>query len=201
LTNNYDTAFRQWVSTGAVIGNEPLPPSQDSLNSMLGTNLNLIKSISDEIIYHPVNYLLLFGPAADPSLQATFEVVINTTSAVSSANVSARILTAINQFFALENWNFGDTFYFTELSTYVMNQLAPDITSFVIVPNQTGQYFGSLFEIQCPSNSIFLSCATSTNIQIVSGLTSTNLKTVTGTALALAASSQQITSANYGANN
>jgi hypothetical protein len=201
LTNNYDTDFRQWVSNGAVVGKEPLPPSQDSLNSMLGSNLNLIKSISDEIIYHPVNYLLLFGAAADPALQAMFEVVINPTSAVSSANVSARILTAINQFFALENWDFGDTFYFTELSTYVMNQLAPDITNFVIVPNQTGQYFGSLFEIQCPSNSIFLSCATAANIQIVSGLTSTNLKTVTGTALASAANSQQITSANYGANN
>ena len=201
LTNNYDTDFRQWVSNGAAVSSKPLPPSQDSLNSMLGANLNLIKSISDEIIYHPVNYLLLFGAAADPALQATFEVVINPTSAVSSANVSARILTAINQFFALENWNFGDTFYFTELSTYVMNQLAPDVTSFVIVPNQTGQYFGSLFEIQCPSNSIFLSCATAANIQIVTGLTSTNLKTVTGTALASAANSQQITSANYGANN
>ena len=201
LTNSYDTEFRQWVANGAIVGNEPLPPSQDSLNSMLGTNLNLIKSISDEIIYHPVNYLLLFGAAADPALQATFEVVINPSSAVSSANVSARILIAINQFFALENWDFGDTFYFTELATYIMNQLAPDVTSVVIVPNQTGQYFGSLFEIQCPSNSIFLSCATAANIQIVSGLTSTNLKTVTGTALASAATSQQITSANYGANN
>ena len=127
--------------------------------------------------------------------------MINPASAISSANVIARVLTAINQFFALENWSFGDTFYFTELSTYVMNQLAPDVTMFVIVPIQTGQYFGSLFEITCPSNSIFLSCATTANIQVVSGLTSTNLKTVTGTALAETVSSQQITSANYGANN
>jgi len=199
LTNSYDTAFRQWVA-GGTVGTEPLPPSQDSLNSLLAPNLNLIKSISDEIVYHPVKYTLLFGPAADASLQATFDVMINPSSAVSSANVTARVLTAINQFFALANWDFGDTFYFTELSTYVMTQLSPDIISFVIVPSQTGQYFGSLFEIQCPSDSIFLSCATTDNIQVVSGLTSSNLKTVTGTALTSTANLQQVTSANYGAN-
>ena len=199
LTSSYDTAFRQWVGSGNV-GTEPLPPSSDELNSLLSPNLNLIKSISDEIIYHPVSYVLLFGETADPSVQATFEVTVNPNSAVSNANVTARILTAINQFFALENWEFGDTFYFGELSTYVMMQLAPDVTSFVIVPAQTGQYFGSLFEIKCPTDSIFLSSATANNIQIVAGLTSTNLKTVTGPGLTAASSNQQITSANYGAN-
>ena len=148
-----------------------------------------------------MNYKLLFGPGADPSLQANFNVVMNPNSAASNADVIARILTAINQFFSLSNWDFGDTFYFTEMSTYVMNQLAPDITNFVIVPKQSGQYFGSLFEIKCPSNQIFLSSATASEINIVSGYTSTNLKTVTGTALGSVATTQQITSANYGATN
>jgi hypothetical protein len=199
LTNSYDTAYRQWIVTKGS-KTEPLPPSSDELNNLLSGKLDLIKSISDEVIYHPVNYVLLFGKQADPSLQATFEVMINPSSTVSNANIQARILTAINQFFALENWNFGDTFYFTELSTYVMQQLSPDIISLVIVPNQTGQYFGSLFEIKCPSNGIFLSCATTTDIVVVAGLTNTNLKTVTGTGLASLVTSQQITSANYGAN-
>ena len=197
LTSSYDTAFRQWVAAGAT-GNRPLPLSQDSLSNLLSPNLNLIKSISDEIVYHPVNYTMLFGAQADPSLQAKFNVMINPSSVVSNADVSARILTAINQFFSLDNWDFGDTFYFTELSTFVMNQLAPDVLSFVIVPTQTTQYFGSLFEIQCPADSIFVSCATTDNIVIVSGLTSTNLKTVTGTALTSVVTSQQITSANFG---
>jgi len=199
LTNSYDTSFRQWLS-GANIS-EPLPPSSNELNSLLSPNLNLIKSISDEIIYHPVSYTLLFGAAADLSLQATFNVIINPNSAVSTADVTSRILIAINQFFALENWNFGDTFYFSELSTYIITQLSPDITSFVIVPKQAGQYFGSLFEIICPSDQIFISCATASDIVIVSGLTSTNLKTVTGTALTSVINSQNITSATNGASN
>ena len=199
LTNAYDIAFRQWLN-GAIV-NEPLPPSSSELNNLLSPSLNLIKATSDEVIYHPVSYKLLFGQTADPTLQATFNVMMNPNSTASVADVTARILTAINQFFALSNWDFGDTFYFTELSTYVMNQLAPDITNFVIVPKNSGQFFGSLFEIQCPSNQIFLSSAAATDINIVSGFTSSNLKTVTGTALASVVSSQQITSANYGATN
>jgi hypothetical protein len=144
---------------------------------------------------------LLFGPGADENYQASFNVVINPNSTAGTADVTARILAAINQFFALSNWEFGDTFYFTELSTYVMNQLAPDITNFVIVPKKSGQYFGSLFEIKCPSNQIFLSSATANEINVVAGYTSNNLKTVTGVALTTVVNSQQITSANYGASN
>jgi hypothetical protein len=199
LTNSYDVRFRQWLS-GANIS-EPLPPSSSELNSLLSPNLNLIKSISDEIIYHPVSYKLLFGPAAELNLQATFNVIINSNSAVSPADIKSRILIAINQFFALDNWDFGDTFYFSELSTYVLTKLSPDVTNFVIVPKQAGQYFGSLFEIRCPGNQIFVSCATADDIVIVAGLTSTNLKTVTGTGLTSITNSQNITSATNGATN
>jgi hypothetical protein len=195
LTKNYDTLFRQWLLAGGV---EPLPPSSDELNSLLSPNLNLIKSISDEIIYHPVNYKLLFGINADPSVQATFNVMINPNSAVSSSDVKARILTAINTFFSLDNWGFGDTFYFTELSTYVMNQLTPDVINFAIVPTQPGSYFGNLFEIHCPSDQILISSATTDNIVIVSGFTSTNLKTITSAPSSLSISTQTVTSSKFG---
>jgi len=199
LTTAYDTQFRQWLSGANV--DEPLPPSSTELNNLLGTDLNLIKSISDEIVYHPVSYILLFGSQADLSLQATFNVVRNPSSTASDNDIISRIITAINQFFALENWNFGDTFYFSELSTYVVTQLLPDITNFVIVPKQGNQYFGSLFEIQCPSNKIFISCATASDINIVAGLTSDNLKTVTGSALNSVVTNQNITSATFGVTN
>ena len=196
LTTSYDTAFRTWVISG---GTEPLPPSSSELNTLLSSNLNLIKAVSDEIIYHPVTYTLLFGAQSDSNLQATFNVMINPSSAVSSADVQSRILSAINTFFSLENWNFGDTFYFTELSTYVMNQLAPDIINFAIVPKQPGLYFGSLFEIQCPGDSILLSCATTSDIVIVNGFTSSNLKTITATTTSVT-SNQVVTSSVFGGN-
>lgn len=199
LTNAYDVEFRQWLANTSAT--EPKPPGSIELTNILGPSLNAIKAISDEIVYHPVSYKLLFGQGAEPSLQASFNVILNPNSTASAADVTARILTAINQFFALSNWDFGDTFYFTELSTYVMNQLAPDVANFVIVPKNTGQFFGSLFEIQCPSNQIFVSSASAGDINVVAGLTSSNLKTVTGAAITSVVTSQQITSANYGASN
>ena len=195
LTSSYDTNFRQWLA-GANMS-QPLPPSSTELSNTLSSTLNPIKSISDEIVYHPVSYTLLFGSLADVSLQANFNVIINTNSVVSDSDVKARILTAINSFFSLENWNFGDTFYFSELATYVINELTPDITGFVIVPVQPDKYFGSLFQIECPSNKIFISCATTDNIKIVSGYTSDNLKTVAGSAV-LPVVSQTISSAANG---
>jgi hypothetical protein len=202
LTTDYDTQFRQWIAAGAINdGSKPLPPSSSQLNSLLGTNLNLIKSISDEIVYHPASYKLLFGSSADSNLQAYFNVVKNISSTASDSNITSRILIAINEFFALDNWNFGDKFYFTELSTYVLTKLSPDVTNFVIVPRQSGNYFGGLFEIQCPGNQIFISCAQASDINIVAGLTSDNLKTVTGNSLLNLVNTQNITSSTTGASN
>jgi hypothetical protein len=148
-----------------------------------------------------VTYKVLFGSIASLDVQATFKVTKNSSSVVSDNDIKARVISAINTFFALDNWDFGDTFYFTELSTYVMNQLAPDITNFVIVPKQSGLYFGSLFEITCPSNQIFINGATVADIEVISGITSGNIKSVTGNALSTVSSNQNVTSANYGATN
>ena len=198
LTKSYDTQFRQYID-GATT-KEPLPPSSDELYNLIGPGLNLIKSISDEIVYHPVKYKTLFGLSSTPDVQASFKVSKNSSSVVSDNDIKSRVITAINQFFTLENWNFGDTFYFSELSTYVMNQLAPDITNFIIVPRQEGAYFGSLFEIKCTSDQIFINGASVSDIEIISGITSGNIKSVTGTALNTLYT-QNITSSNYGASN
>ena len=76
----------------------------------------------------------------------------------------------------MENWEFGDTFYFSELSTYVMNFLAPDLATFVIVPNTATQGFGSLFEIKSESNEIFISGATVDNVEIIDAITASKLR-------------------------
>ena len=198
LTKSYDTSFRQWIDNATAV--KPLPPSSDELYNVIGPALGLIKSISDEIVYHPVNYKILFGSTATADVQASFKISKNTNSVVSDNDIKSRVITAINQFFTLDNWNFGDIFYFTELSTYIMNQLAPDITNFIIVPRQAGSYFGSLFEIKCPSDQIFINGATVEDLEIISGITSGNIKSVTGAALD-SIYTQNITSSNYGASN
>ena len=148
----------------------------DHLYLNYGQKLNNIKSISDEIIYHPVKYKVLFGDNADADLQATFKIVKNPDIVINDNEIKTRVIAAINEFFALENWEFGETFYFTELSTYVMQQLTPNLVTFVIVPTQVSSTFGSLFEIKSEADEIFISAATVADVELIDSVTATRLR-------------------------
>jgi hypothetical protein len=174
LTSEYDTAYRAWLASGT--GNEPLPPTSSSLSSQYQNILNPIKSISDELVFQPAIYKVLFGSKAAPSLQARFKAVQNNKISNSVNSLKTRILAAIENFFSLENWNFGDTFYFSELATYVMNTMTPDITNFIIVPGSVGA-FGSLYEIHSQSNELFINGSTVDNIDIIDNITAGQLHT------------------------
>jgi hypothetical protein len=153
---------------------EPLPPTTATLEESYSQYLEPIKSISDTIIYHPASYKILFGSAAAIGLQATFRAVKNSSLPVSDNDLKTRIIQAINEFFALEHWDFGDSFNFSELSTYIMNALTPDITNFIIVA-KNGAPFGNLFEVRCQSNEIFVSGAQVSDVEIISSITPSQL--------------------------
>jgi len=167
LERTYDNQYRIWLQDG---GSLPAPSTSDQLRISYAGILDPMKSLSDQIIYHPVKYKILFGTNADEDLQATFKVVKNTKTNVTDAVIKTRVIAAINEFFALDNWDFGDSFYFTELAAYIHNQLAPDLLTAVIVPNQSGQTFGSLFQINSAADEIFISGATVDDVSIISAL-------------------------------
>jgi hypothetical protein len=173
LTRTYDTEFRKYIS-GAI--SEPEAPTSDALRIAFGTQLNLIKSISDELIYHPVNYKILFGSTADPKLQAQFKVVKNPNKTINDNDLKVRIISAINSFFDINNWDFGDRFYLGELITFITNEVAPDVSNLVIVPRQPTQTFGSLFEIQSQPEEIFISGATVDDVAIVTAITAVEIR-------------------------
>jgi hypothetical protein len=192
LTKQYDIAYRQWLSGAGTT--EPLPPSSDFLYNLLSPELNKIKSISDEIVYHPSKYKVLFGSKATTDLQATFKVVKNSEIVISDNDIKTRVLVAILEFFALENWEFGDNFYFSELSTYVMNKVSPYIVNFVIVPKQSTLSFGGLYEIRSEKDQIFINGAGIDDIEIISTITASNIKSAVIQANQTAVSQQTITS-------
>ena len=167
LERTYDNLFRIWLQDG---GTRPVASTSDQLRINYSGTLNPLKSLSDQVIYHPVKYKILFGTNADEELQATFKVVKNPKVKTTDAIIKTRVIQAINEFFALDNWDFGDSFYFTELAAYVHNQLAPDLLTVVIVPNQSGQSFGSLFQINSAADEIFISGATVNDVSIITAL-------------------------------
>jgi len=167
LERSYDNLFRIWLQEG---GSKPNASTPDQLRISYAGTLNPLKSLSDQIIYHPVKYKILFGTNAEEELQATFKVVKNPKTNISDAVIKTRVIAAINEFFALDNWDFGDSFFFTELAAYIHNQLAPDLLTAVIVPNQSGQSFGSLFQIDSAADEIFISGATVDDVSIITAL-------------------------------
>ena len=167
LERTYDTLYRIWLQDG---GTAPIPSTSDQLRISYSGVLEPKKSLSDQIVYHPVKYKVLFGTSAEEIFQATFKVVKNPSTNISNAIIKTQVIQSINEFFALENFDFGDTFYFTELAAYIHNQLAPDLLTVVIVPNQSGQVFGSLFQISSAADEIFISGATVDDVTIIDAI-------------------------------
>ena len=178
LTRAYDESYRTWLAGG--LPQEPESPSSDNLKIAFGENLSAIKAISDEIIYQPVKYKVLFGSKAEQKLQATFKIVKNPTQSVNDNDLKVRIINAINEFFDINNWDFGDRFYMSELVTYILNSTAPDLSNIVIIPKQETQVFGSLFEIQSRPDEILISGATVDDIEIVTAITASEVRANTG---------------------
>lgn len=173
LTRQYDTDYRLWLL--GELDTQPVAPNSEQLRIQFSSGLDEIKTLSDEIVFHPVGYFPLFGSSADPEFQATIKVVKNPNKIINNNDLKVRIINSISEFFSVENWDFGDKFFASELVTYVVTQNSPDISNMVIVPNQSNQAFGSLLEIQCRPDEIFVSSATVENIEIINNITATEL--------------------------
>ena len=83
---------------------------------------------------------------------------------------------SINKYFELDNWDFGDTFYYSELAAFIHKELTPDIATIVIVPTNNLQIFGSLFQITSQANEIFVSAATVDDVELIDSITASRLR-------------------------
>jgi len=175
LTTVFDNDYRNYVQdiTGTV--QKPTKPTTTELRDAYG-ELDNYKSISDTIVFNSVTYRPLFGTKAEEELQASFKVVKNRSTLISDNEIKARVISAVNEYFAIENWDFGDTFYFSELSAYLHNVLTPDVLSIIIVPRSATASFGSLYQIQSQSDEIFISAATVNDVDVIDVITAAQLR-------------------------
>ena len=90
------------------------------------------------------------------------------------------MLELIDTYFNVENWDFGETFYFSELSAYIHQELGKAIASVVIVPSKSESIFGDLYQVRAASDELFFSTATVDNVEVVKSLSSANLKQLKG---------------------
>lgn len=174
LTKQYAQDYVAWIQDSSNIVTEPTPPTGEELGLEFGT-LEDYKSVSDTIIYNPANFKPIFGAKAPLNLQATFKVVKNPSVVVSDNEIQTSVIAAINNYFDIANWDFGETFYFSELAAYLHTVLAPNISSITIVPSSESSTFGSLLQINANFNEIIVSAATVDNVQIISAITAAQI--------------------------
>jgi len=180
LTREYDNSFKSWLLESRLFSGKPQPPTIDEINRQFNqsSSVDTKKAMSDTIIYRPVKYKVLFGSVADPEVRARFNVIKVPGVNFTDNDIKAKVIIAINNFFDIGLWDFGETFYFTELAAYVHNELIGVISSFVIVPESSTSVFGSLFQITPLTDELFIPDATVVDIDIVTSITQANIKAI-----------------------
>jgi hypothetical protein len=172
ITKGYYDSMISWLS-GAT-PNRPAKPSQLELS----TSYNYLtgnKMISDELIIRSGEFKVVFGSKADTKLQAKFIVVKSPLATYTDIQIKSAIITAVNEFFNITYWNFGDTFNFTELSTSIHNSMSSQISSIVIVPKESLNHFGTLFQISAEENEILIPHISIDDIEFALALTPTSI--------------------------
>ena len=179
VTLSYYVAYQNWIkdSTGTVP--EPTPPTLDELTTDYA-GLQNYKMISDNMILNTVQFKPLFGAKAAEELRAIIKVIPAAGTTTSTSEIKNLVVSNMDAYFSLDKWDFGDTFYFSELAAYIHSQIGDIVSSVVLVPLNPQKSFGDLYEIRSAPNQIFVNAATVNDVQVIQALTSTNIRTAPG---------------------
>ena len=179
VTLTYYVAYQNWIkdSTGTVP--EPTPPTLDELTTEYA-GLQDYKMISDNMILNTVQFKPLFGQKAAEELRAIIKVIPAAGTTVSVSEIKNLVVANMDAYFNLDKWDFGATFYFSELAAYIHSQIGSIVSSVVLVPLNPQKSFGDLYEIRSAPNQIFVNAATVNDVEVIQALTSTNIRTAPG---------------------
>lgn len=175
VNQEYYNAYQNYIkdTTGTV--NEPAPLTINQLTTAY-SGLDNYKMISDNVVLNTVLFKPLFGAKAAPELRATIKVVKAPKTTASNSEIKSQVIQWINAYFTIDKWDFGDSFFFSELAAYLHDKLGSIISSVVLVPLNPLKTFGDLYEIRSAPNEIFVSAATVNDVEIIEALTQSNIR-------------------------
>jgi hypothetical protein len=175
VTQSYYTQYQNWIQDTTNTVPLPLRPTISQLSNEY-SQIQDYKMLTDSAILNSVVFKPLFGPKAVSALRATIKVIKNSNTNASDSEIRSAVLTQMNTYFNINNWNFGDTFYFSELSAYIHTNIGDLVSSCVLVPNDPSLHFGDLYEIKCLPYEIFANAATSNDVIVIAALTPAELQ-------------------------
>ncbi len=167
ITRGYYTNLKEWLDGNIV--NIPVPPSSLQLRNDYGKLLES-KMISDTVILHSGKIKIIIGNKAPQTLQAVIQVILSAGTILTSNQIKVNIVNLIKSYFDINNWQFGKSFYFTDMASYIHNNMVGQINSIVLIPKFNSNIFGDLFKVECLENEIIQPSISVDDIQIVSSL-------------------------------
>lgn len=173
ITKGYYYSMLQWVT--GVTDVKPSKPTSLSLRSSYASMLNNAM-ISDTIVMHSADFKILFGPKASSEVQCKFKIVRPNSTSLTDNELKVRVVDIIRSFFNIDNWDFGQPFYFTQLSSVIQTQLSTEIDSIVIVPTDSSKTFGDMFQVSARENELFIPDVSVNDIEIIQSFTQENIK-------------------------
>lgn len=175
VTQAYYNAYQNWIQDTTNTVPKPSVPTINELQQAYG-RIDDYKMLTDSVILNSVRFVPLFGSKAAPQLQGTVKVIKSPVTNASDSEIRSAVLSAMNSYFNINNWGFGDTFYFSELSAYLHVQLGDLVSSVVLVPNDPTMNFGDLYEIKSAPFEIFVNGATANDVVVIAALTPVQLQ-------------------------
>ena len=173
ITKGYHTGVKRWLENTQFT--QPQAPTPLDLRTSYDYMLDN-RMISDTVVLHPGRIKILFGPKAPQTLQAKIKIIRSQNTTLTDNQIKTKAVSAIRNFFDITYWEFGETFYFSELSAMIHAIMPTDISSAVLVPSFTQNQFGDLYQIKAREDEVFFPDITVDDIEIVTGYTSTNLR-------------------------
>lgn len=173
LTRGYVQNVANWVAGETTL--EPTPPTPLDLRLSYNELLEK-KMISDTVVLRSGRIRLILGDKAEPELRGQLKVIKSPNATLTNNRIKTEIVDVVNEFFNIDLWEFGETFYFTELAAAIHQRLPGEVSSVVIVPTFSDNQFGDLFQVVVREDEVIQPDVTVDDIVIVDRFTDDNLR-------------------------
>lgn len=175
IQRGYYISNRLWLNDKTP--NAPQLPSSYQLRIDYADMLKS-KMISDTIVLHPGKIKVIIGKRAIPELQATIKIIVSEFKTLTNNQIKSNVVDLVNEYFDISKWEFGEPFYFSELSSFIHSVLSTEIDSVVFVPNSNNQSYGDLQQIFARDDEIIQPSISVDDVQIVESLNPRILKQI-----------------------
>ncbi len=174
VTKQFYSALTQWLRDSDYT--KPVPPMPSYADLQVAYGKYLQKGMmSDEIVLRPARFKILFGPRSKAELRAKIQLVVRGTS-VSNLTVKNEVVRLVREYFDISNQDFGQTFFFSDLSRYISTNSKYALGSVLLVPLFPNYQFGDLYQLKIAPDELIAVDFGVADVEIVENITDANLR-------------------------